>query len=145
MKYCNFRKSPDRFLSLWHSPRLWLCALILLLPLAAAPVLADEAKQGNRTPVYASQNTAMLSQATVTIQEKNRQSVVTSAGRRFAVNHQTFIVGLDGKEVKIEKMLVPCQVEISFATPKGVPTAKRIVIRSVSSNASTDMGFEAPH
>lgn len=121
-----------------------LSAAILLLLMTATPAMAD--KVATALPgKHRSNVEKAISSVTATIQEKTRQSVTTSTGQRFALNSQTFIVGLEGKEVRLEQMKVPCETEIFFTTSKGGPTARRIVIQWVSPNATADLGSEVPH
>ena len=120
------------------------CFFAVLLAMAcllAAPVWAGQhhrltnQEEGAQTPQY--------STAPVTIQKKSLKHVF-AYGRMFAVNPETVIVGTDGKEVSLKKMLVPCDAEVMYIMENGRPTAKRINIKRVAANASWQWTSERP-
>jgi hypothetical protein len=90
-----------------------------------------------------SQQQPTLSQVNVTIEKKSLQHIFALRSK-FAVNKETLIVGTDGKEVKLKKMLVPCDVVVSYLIEKGTPTAKRIDIQRVAFDASWQWIAEHP-
>jgi hypothetical protein len=72
----------------------------------------------------------------VSIASKTADSVTTNFGDRFDVTQQTIIVGTDGRQVSIRKMLVPCEAELTYSTDGAAafPLAQIIRIHSVSRN-----------
>lgn len=84
-----------------------------------------------------------LSQVSVAIYKKSLKHVFTR-GPNFAVNKETLIVGTDGKEVKLKKMLVPCDAVVSYRIENGTKTAKRIDIKRVAADAGWQWIAEQP-
>jgi hypothetical protein len=84
-----------------------------------------------------------LSKTTITIEKKSLDKIYTLSGS-FAISPETLIVGLDGKEVSIKKMLVPCDAEVSYAIENGVRKAYRIDIRRVVDGANWQWTSEKP-
>ena len=72
----------------------------------------------------------------VSIVSKRADSVTTNVGDRFEVSQQTIIVGTDGRQVSIRKMLVPCEAELTYSTDDAAasPLAQLIRIRSIGQN-----------
>jgi hypothetical protein len=72
----------------------------------------------------------------VSIVSKTANSVTTNIGDRFEVSQQTIIVGTDGRQVSIRKMLVPCEAELTYSTDDAtmLPLAQLIRIHSVGHN-----------
>lgn len=120
-------------------------ATFVVIMLVATPSWATASE--NRNPALgdneASQPQPKLNQVKVTITKKSLQHIFT-IGRNYAVNKETLIVGKDGKEVKLKKMLVPCDVVVSYRMENGARTAKRIDIKRVSSGASWQWVAEQP-
>lgn len=73
---------------------------------------------------------------TVSIASKTANSVTTTSGDRFDVSQQTIIVGTDGRQVAIRKMLVPCEAELTYSTDDKTtrPLAQLIRIQSIGRN-----------
>jgi hypothetical protein len=118
--------------------------LAVMIWLVAAPSWAGPPKgihtlEGNEE----SGQQPPLSKTRVTIRKKSLQHIFTYSSK-FAVNKETLIVGTDGKEVKLKKMLVPCDAVVSYQIEKGVPTAKRIDIQRVASDAGWQWVAEHP-
>lgn len=72
----------------------------------------------------------------VTIASKTANSVTTNIGDRFEVSQQTIIVGTDGRQVSIRKMLVPCNAELTYSTDNRttLPLAQLIRIQNIGRN-----------
>jgi hypothetical protein len=81
----------------------------------------------------------------VTIANKTLESVITQAGDTYAMTDGTIIVGTDGQQVSIRQMPVPCDVEISYSTKKGVRQAERVKILRVSSDATRRWSSKKPY
>lgn len=142
-----FSRRYKRIPSQSKHPLLWggaLATLAVMMWLVAAPSWAappdrKQALENNEE----SQQQPTLSQVNVTIEKKSLQHIFT-LGSKFAVNKETLIVGTDGKEVKLKKMLVPCDAVVSYRIEKGTPTAKRIDIQRVALDASWQWVAEHP-
>jgi hypothetical protein len=78
------------------------------------------------------------------IAKKTLNAVTTNIGERYAIADETIIVGLNGKQVSIREMLVPCEVEITYKTKKGVRTAERITMTSVGKDARWQWDADYP-
>ena len=73
----------------------------------------------------------------VTIEKKSLIEVITTVGDSYAVSHyETMIIGVDGKQVSIRRMPVPCDAEVYFERKNGVRKARRIQITQVWPNAT---------
>ncbi len=71
----------------------------------------------------------------VGVEKKMIDAVITNIGDTFSINRETIIVGVDGKQVNIRNMLVPCEAEITYENQKGKRMASRIQITRVHANA----------
>lgn len=139
------------FSSKWKIMQLHLKSCIPLLSIAAAIVTWMLAP--SILPVYAGQRKPVINQeeglqpilakADITIEKKSLQNIYT-LGKRFAVNGETVIVGIDGKEITIKKMLVPCDAEVFFEIINGVRTARRVNVKRVAAGASWQWASEKP-
>lgn len=120
-----------------------LATLIAAIMLIAVPTWAES--PGNRqVPVNQDEGQQPeLSTKNVAIQKKTLRRVYTFGGS-FAVNNETVILGTDGKEVSIKKMLVPCDAKVSYLVENGALTAKRIDILRVASDASWQWDSDHP-
>ena len=119
------------FMTRNHRIRAFLFGLLvvsLAVPAFAGPVKGRPGLQQNREGVEVS-----LPQASVTIEKKMLEAVVTTTGESYALSSETIIMGMDGKQVSIREMLVPCDAEITFFTEGGKRQAKRIHVKRVSS------------
>lgn len=72
----------------------------------------------------------------VNIKKKMIDAVITNTGEAYAVDEQTIIVGMDGAQVNIRKLLVPCEAEITYDTRRGKRIARRITVTDVGVNAT---------
>lgn len=114
-----------------NSCRKKICALLLALAVTALPVsgaLAGTAVEGprpNSVPV-----------AKVSIKKKMIEAVVTNTGEKYKISKETIIADLNGQQVSIREMLVPCDAEITFRTKKGVRVAQRIKMIRIGNNST---------
>lgn len=106
-----------------------LLALMLFIP--GALMAAEDQGEGD---IGSYQTT--LPVLNVSIASKTANSVTTNAGDRFEVTQQTIIVGTDGRQVTIRKMLVPCEAALTYSTDDGttLPLAQLIRIHSIGQN-----------
>jgi len=72
----------------------------------------------------------------VSIKSKIRGAVITNGGQEYIVDSETIVVGMDGKQVKFRKMLVPCDAEVIYRDADGIRKACRITITRIHNNAS---------
>ncbi|MDA8142185.1 MAG: hypothetical protein M0036_26360 [Desulfobacteraceae bacterium] len=79
----------------------------------------------------------ILDKVEVTIARKSLEVITTTGGDKYYLSDNTIVVGMDGNQVSIRKMLVPCDVELAYRTEAGKRWAERIDIKRVSSNASS--------
>lgn len=121
----------------------FLCITTLIMGLVASPIWASS--RNHRRPAVNQEEGQQQSyaKAKVTIEKKSLKHIFTY-GNSFAVNAETVIVGTDGKEVKLKKMLVPCDAEVLYLIENGIRTAKRIDIKRVASDASWQWSYEKP-
>lgn len=109
-------------------------AVVMLLVLASTPAaMAD--RQRIRRGVEG-QPQIVLPVDQVTIEKKTLSEVITNTGREYALTTGTIIVGLDGQQVSIRKMLVPCDAEITYSSKGNIREAARVQIKRVHSDAS---------
>jgi hypothetical protein len=103
--------------------------LILMIFLMMVPVTAAVAGPAGRTGAHimAEEEGAQqeLPMDTVTIAKKGLKKVTTNAGKTYTLSKATIIVGLDGHQVSIREMLVPCDAEISYVLEQGARRAQR--------------------
>jgi hypothetical protein len=119
-------------------------AILMMIWSFAAPSWAAASEDRRQSLENSEQHQQQkLSQVSVMIYKKSLQHVFTR-GPIFAVNKETLIVGTDGKEVKLKKMLVPCDVVVSYRIENGTKTAKRIDIKRVAANAGWQWIAEQP-
>lgn len=111
--------------------------LVLLVWFLVAPAFAQSPVRIRRqVPADGDGVVNLLPKDKVTIAKKSLESVFTNVGRRYAVTKATLIVGLDGQQVSIKEMLVPCEAEVTYTKEKNVRTAQRISIKKVSPKAT---------
>lgn len=84
---------------------------------------------GERSPMFATKK--------VTIAKKSLETITTNIGGKFFLSDNTIIVGTDGHQVSIRKLLVPCDAEVAYSREKGKRMAERVNIRRVGANASS--------
>jgi mRNA-degrading endonuclease YafQ of YafQ-DinJ toxin-antitoxin module len=119
---------------------------IVLIVTAAAATLAM-ADQNPLDPKYMEGREGVVRQLprkTVTIEEKMLEAVITNIGDRFQLSKETIITGLDGKQVSIRQMLVPCDAEIIYETKQGARIAQRIKMLRVESNSRWQWSSDLP-
>lgn len=116
-------------------------AVMLLILTASQSALADR----KRVPKGA-EGQPLLTQPVdrVTINKKTLTEVITNSGDEYALSTGTIIVGLDGKQVSIRKMLVPCDAEITYTMESNRREATRIQITLVYSDASWQWTSKVP-
>ena len=120
-------------------------AIVLAALLAlASPVSATGPEQQVETIEGEGRATAKAPVASVTIERKRHQWVITTEGHRYLVKHGTVIVDTDGRQVSLGKLKVPCRVRIEYQSGQGVRRARRIKLVSVSSTANTDFTKDMP-
>jgi hypothetical protein len=121
-----------------------LTAIALIVTVAAmAPAMADENPLGSEY-MEAGQGGDQLPSKTVTIEKKMLGAVITNVGDRFQLSKETIITGLDGKQVSIRQMLVPCDAEIIYETKQGARIAQRIKMLSVHSDSRWQWSADHP-
>jgi len=135
---CTFFR---RRLTVWIS--VWLLFPLVTLLLVAAPTYAVTPGRQPQQGTMQEGLPEVLTKVTATIEKKSLENVY-SLGGKFAIDPETLIVGMDGKEVGIKKMLVPCDVEVSFTVENGIRMAKRIDIKRVANGASERLISERP-
>ena len=121
----------------------FIAALLAMTWFIAAPVWADSSAQVRKLTNQEEGQTVQYSSLAVSIQKKSLKHIY-AYGRTFAVNPETVILGPDGKEVSLKKMLVPCDAEVMYLIEKGVSIAKRIDIKRIASDASWQWTSEHP-
>jgi len=117
-----------------HLLRMGFIGLLALMLFIPGPLMAAEDPSEGEIGSY--QKT--LPVLNVSIASKTENSVTTTIGDRFEVSQQTIIVGTDGRQVSIRKMLVPCDAELTYSTddPAALPLAQLIRIHSIGRNPS---------
>lgn len=123
--------------------------LILMIILMLVPVMAAVADPSGRPGKFGSGEEEGASRVqrltdTVTIAKKSLEKVTTNIGNTYALSRETIIVNLDGHQVSIRKMLVPCDAEVSYVMEHGVRQARRIKITSVANDASWQWTSDVP-
>ncbi len=121
---------------------LTLMGVMILLLAVSVPTLAAPPEQRPNNQDQESQQ-LNLSKIKVTIEKKSLQRIYTLSGK-FEISPETLIVGTDGKEVSIKKMLVPCDAEVSYAVEDGGRMAYRIDVIRVADGASWQWTSEKP-
>jgi hypothetical protein len=109
-------------------------AVVMLLILASTPAAMAGPQRIRRGAEGQSQIVLPVDQ--VTIEKKTLSEVITNTGREYALSTGTIIVGLDGQQVSIRKMLVPCDAEVTYNNKGNAREAARIQIKRVHSDAS---------
>ena len=108
---------------------------MLLLVLAWLPAWASSpGKHIHPTRQQEEGQMPSLYKSIVTIQVKSLEHIFT-AGHKYELSKETVIVDTNGKEVKLKKMLVPCDAEVSYLFENGVRKVKRIDIKKVLDGA----------
>jgi hypothetical protein len=113
--------------------------LVVALILVALPFTGLIAGASGKGRLAADQDDSRgipLPKVKVIIEKKTLEAVITNIGDRYLLSDESIITGLDGKQVRIRKMLVPCEAEITYKTENGARVAQRIKMISISSNAS---------
>jgi len=114
--------------------------LILMIILMLVPVMAAVAdpagRPARRTGEEEGISQVQLLTDTVTIAKKGLEKITTNIGDTYALSKETIIVDLDGHQVSIRKMLVPCDAEVSYVIEQGVRRAQRIKITRISNDAT---------
>lgn len=109
-------------------------ALILFL----APDFSAAASQ-KRGPTHTEGGdvSAQLPVQKVTITRKTIDMVISNIGDRYAVDRETIIAGLDGQQVSIRELLVPCDVEITYENQNRRRHARRIKVLRLFNEANS--------
>jgi hypothetical protein len=122
-----------------HKPhRILILMIILMLVPAMAPAAGPSGYEEEGVPRI------RLQTDSVTIAKKGLEKVTTNVGNTYALSRETIIVGLDGHQVSIRKMLVPCDAEISYVTEHGVRKASRIRITRVGDDPNWQWTSDIP-
>lgn len=108
-------------------------ALMLFLILSSTQLVAADMKRVSKGSE--GQARVALPMDRVTIEKKTLSEVITNVGREYYLSDETIIVGLDGQQVSIRKMLVPCDAEITYTNKANVREAQRIQIKLVYPDA----------
>ncbi len=118
--------------------------LFLIMIWAAAPaVLADQTGESEITREGKESGMELVKEK-ITIEKKSKQKVVSKFGDAYAVSKATLILGVNGQQVSIYEMLVPCTAEITYRLKNGVKETHRIHMQHVLSNASNQLTYEIP-
>jgi hypothetical protein len=122
----------------------WLGILLLGLLLWGGPVSADPA--GNAGAPVSEEGVVVepLPVAEMTIAKKTEKRVISNMGDSYALSQGTIIVGQDGRQVRLEKMPVPCEAKVTYKIMQGVRYAFRIQILWVGSDATSELILEVP-
>jgi len=123
-----------------------LCALLLALAMIALPIggaLAGPAGGGYNAQEEGPQ-AKTVPVANVSIEKKMLEAVITNVGNRYKVSKETIITDLNGKQVSIREMLVPCDAEITYEAENGTRVAQRIKVVRISRNSSWKWVSEQP-
>ncbi len=120
--------------------------LFLVMIWAAVPmVMADQTSESEAKATREGNQSGMeLVKEKITIEKKSKQKVVSKFGDAYAVSKATLILGVNGQQVSIYEMLVPCTAEITYRMKNGVKETHRIHMQHVLSNASNQLTYEKP-
>ena len=125
-----------KFISAWP---IKIFSIACILSFLAAPSWCDNGKHQAK-PTIIQQNGEGLARDLetdkVSIAKKSLENVTTTAGVRYAITDDTIIIGMDGHQVSTQKMLVPCDAEISFEMEQGRRNAVYIRMKRIGRNAS---------
>lgn len=121
----------------------FLCITAVIIGLVVSPALSSPRKHRSTIVNQEEGQQQSFMKANVSIEKKSMQHIFT-LGKDYAINAETVIVGSDGKEIKLKKMLVPCDAEVLYLIENGVRTAKRINVKRVASDASWQWISEKP-
>lgn len=80
-----------------------------------------------------------LSTQQVTLQKKTAKMVMSTIGERYQIGPATMIIGQDGEQVHIDKLMVPCDVKLAYETGANGKLAHRIAVLNVHEGASDRM------
>jgi hypothetical protein len=82
--------------------------------------------------------------ALMLVESKARHSIIADK-KRFRITTQTIIIGSNGSEITIGKLLVPCKAKVQYQPATyGDPKALKIVVQSVLSGASANWSTPLP-
>jgi hypothetical protein len=73
----------------------------------------------------------------VTIVRKDLQTVTTTRADVYNLVEETIIVDLEGNQLTVREMPVPCRAELIYRKEKGVRKALRIGITAIPEGATT--------
>jgi hypothetical protein len=127
--------------------RLVIYALILILAISMMPmtsVLAGPGSKNGKAVNEEGEHIISDPVAKVTIQKKVIEAVITNAGDRYIVSKETIVTNPEGQQVSIRKMLVPCDVEITYKTEKGKRVAQRIATIRIGRNSTWKWEADKP-
>ena len=117
--------------------KLWLAMVMvtLLVVIPGGALFAADAEDGEVEPPSVN----------VTLDKKTPEVVITTGGQRYKILEQgTVIVGLDGQQVELADLSVPCDARIVYVIENGAREALLITMTSVSANASMQFIYERP-
>lgn len=136
-----------QFVSAHNQINISLMFLLVIIIMAITTVLSPPAfagEGGRYGKDDASEATINIIKVSTSIEKKTSGHIITNSGDRFVISRDTLIVGTDGKQVRYEKMLAPCQIELQYYKKNGQSVAHRIDIISVSPDANTHILSEKP-
>jgi hypothetical protein len=127
--------------------RLAICALLLTLAVSILPVTSALAGTGGRSGRTVNEEGVLVISdpvASVTIEKKVLEAVITNVGDRYRVSDETIITNTEGRQVSIREMLVPCDAEITYKTEKGKRVAQRIKTTRLGSDNTWKWSADRP-
>jgi hypothetical protein len=80
-----------------------------------------------------------LSTQQVTLQKKTAKMVMSAIGERYQIGPATMIIGQNGEQVHIDKLMVPCDVKLVYEAGANGKLAHRIAVLNVHEGASDRM------
>jgi hypothetical protein len=133
-------KRMKAMINLFHICKQATIVMVICLSLASAMVWAAPALKNSG----AEEGGQYEPMDRVSIEKKMIDAVVTNVGEVYELDEQTIITGMDGKQVSIRKMLVPCEAEVTYDTKQGKRIARRIRITRVHDKARWQWGARRP-
>lgn len=85
------------------------------------------------------EKTTQLSTQQVTIAKKTAEMVMSTIGERYQISEGTLIIGLEGEQVSIGKLLVPCDVKLTYEINTDGRLVHRMVVLNIHEGASDRM------
>jgi len=118
-------------------PKVKLLILVLVIMIMSAiGVNADNKGLKHNAADEESGQQILPMASNVSIEKKTLEAVITNIGDRYALFKGTIITDMNGQQMSIREMLVPCEADVTFEIRKGRRIAHRIKIIRTHSNAS---------